>query len=118
MMALRKFREKQITRLTGRSFNRHVLSVRERANVRRANLKIGLVFRCKFFDKLRVGIARSSSQLMIQVANDQPFVTETNQPVQQRDGIASAGNTNEVTMVPRKFPQCLRFKPNGATPHY
>jgi hypothetical protein len=30
------------------------------------------------------------------VTNDQSFVTEADQPVQQRDGITPAGNTDEI----------------------
>ena len=51
------------------------------------------------FHKPRIGIARSSAQSMIQVANDQSFVTEADQPVQQRDGITPAGHTDQIARV-------------------
>src|SRR5438034_10789312 len=87
-MALRGFGEERIACLTRRGFDRCLLFFRERTNICHAQFKIDLIFCSEFFYKSCIGIARSSAQLMIQMANDQSLVTEADQPVQQRDRIA------------------------------
>jgi hypothetical protein len=46
---------------------------------------------------------------MIQVTNDQSFVTEADQPVQQRDGITPAGHTDQMARVRGKASQQFSF---------
>src|SRR5213596_3570118 len=98
-VALRDFGEKRIARFTRRSFDRHLLFLCQRTNICRAAFKIDLIFRSEFLHKTRVGITRSSAQLMVQMADDQFLVTETDQPVQQRDGIASAGDADQIARI-------------------
>src|SRR5215468_9329897 len=111
--APRGFSKECVARFTRRSFDRHLLFLRERADVCRTEFKFNPAGRCKAsaslarlpawqaarlrpvtarqerlpgtflvvaldqsFYKLRIGVARSSAQMMIQVANDQSFVTE------------------------------------------
>src|SRR5881396_3554303 len=100
--AARSFGKESIARLTRRSFDRHFLFFRERANVCRAELKFNAASRCRanaslarppgqaarllyflvvvlnqLLNKPPIRIARSSPQLMIQMANDEVFVTQT-----------------------------------------
>src|SRR5215510_3795204 len=98
-----RFGTERVACFTCRSFDRHLLFLRERANVCRTEFKLNAVSRCRAsawlagpcpwqaerlpynlvvvtldepFHKSRVGIARSSAQSMIQVADDQSFVAE------------------------------------------
>src|SRR5918996_1290464 len=66
----------------------------------------------EFFDKARIGITRPATQLMIQVADDQSAITSMDQPVEQRDGIASAGNADQVARVGRETAKQLRINLN------
>src|SRR5204863_4716691 len=59
-----------VARLTCGGFDRHLLFVRDRADIRGSDFKIDIVFAREFFDKARVGIARASAQLVIQVTDD------------------------------------------------
>src|SRR4029077_21122657 len=120
------FSKECVARFTRGSFDRHLLLLPERADVGRAEFKFKATDRCRAsaslargrswhaeplpnnflvvalyqpFYKLRIGIARSSAQSMIQVANDKSFVTQADQPVQQRDGITPAGNTDQIGSV-------------------
>ena len=68
--------------LTRRGFDRHFLFLSERTNVCRAEFKLNpsceplVMLFDQPFNKLRIGIAGSSAQSMIEMANDQSFVTE------------------------------------------
>ena len=81
----RDFCKELIARLTRGSFDRHLLFSRDRSDVRGSDFEIDIVFRREFFDKARVGIARASAQLVIQMADDQFLVTKTDERIQQRD---------------------------------
>ena len=98
-MALRGFGEERIARLTRSGFDRHLFFLCERTDVCRASFKTGLICLSEFLHKTRVGITRSSAQLMIQMADDEFLVTDTDQPVQQRDGIASAGDADQIARI-------------------
>ena len=67
---------------TPRRFQGELSFLRECPDMCGSGFKIKLVFRDEFFDKLRVGITGPPAQTMIQMANDQLFVTEIDQPVQ------------------------------------
>jgi len=108
-MALRGFREKRVARVTRCGLERHLFFLRQRANVRRAEFKIDLIFPGQFFYKACIGIARSSAQLMVQMTNDQFLVTEIDQPVEQRDGIAPTGNADQIRPLGRKSSQQICF---------
>ncbi len=109
----RDFCKERIARLTRGSFDRHLLFSRDRADIRRSDFKIDIVFRREFFDKARVGIARASAQLVIQVADDQLLVTNVDKVMKERDGIASAGNADEMARVRREPAKqgCLNLNP-------
>ena len=99
------FSKECVTRFTRRSFDRHLLLLPERADLGRTEFEFNAAVRyrattslarprvwqaeripCRFlvvaldqpFHKLRVGITRSSAQLMIKMSNGQVFVTQTN----------------------------------------
>src|SRR6185436_5212050 len=101
--APRSFSKEGVTRFTRRSFNRHLLFLAERADVCGTEFKFDAASRCRAsaslahprawqaerrpynflvvafdqpFNKFRIDIAGSSSQSMIEMANDQSFVTE------------------------------------------
>src|SRR5439155_18294458 len=121
------FSKECVTRVTRRSFDRHFLFCGEGAYVCRTELKMEIRPWCRRasasladpgtrqagrlpyklliaaldqpLDKPRFGIARSPAQSMIQMANDQSFVTEANSPVQQRDRIAPAGHTDQIASI-------------------
>src|SRR6266403_4572311 len=99
MVALCGLGEKRVARLTCRGFDRDLFFLRKRSNLCRAKFKIHLIFCSEFFYKSRIGFAGSSAQLMIQMANDQFRITETDQPVEQRDGIAPAGDADEIARI-------------------
>jgi hypothetical protein len=54
---------------------------------------------------MRVGVARSAAELMIQVADGQVLVTKIDKLVEQGDGIAATGDADEVAFVRRKVTQ-------------
>src|SRR4051794_22243214 len=125
-----RFSKERIARFTRRSFDRRFVSLPEHTDVCRTEFEFNAVGRCRAsaslagprarqaerspynflavacdqsFNKPRIGIARSSTQSMVQVANDQAFVTQADQPVQQRDGITPAGHTDQIARLGRKF---------------
>src|SRR6476646_3165864 len=98
------FSKECVARFTRRSFDRHLLLPPKCADVCRTGFKFNTAGRCRVSGSLdrprtwqaeplfvvtfnqpvhkpRVGIARSSAQSMIQVANDKSFVTQADQPV-------------------------------------
>src|SRR3954447_706428 len=106
------FSKECIARLTRRSFDRHLLSLPECADVCGTEFEFNAAVRCRAsaslagpgvrqaerlsynflviafdqsFNKPRIRIARPSAQSMIQVADDKSFVTEANQPMQERN---------------------------------
>ena len=62
------------------------------------------------FHESRVGFARATTQLMIEVANKEPPITEIDEMMQQRDRIAAARDTNKVRLVRRKLLENLQLK--------
>jgi hypothetical protein len=54
---------------------------------------------------MRVGVARSAAQLMIQVGDGQVPVTKIDERTQERNGIAAAGDADEVGLARRKVAQ-------------
>src|SRR4029077_8254865 len=93
------FRKECIARFTRRSFDRHLLLLPERADIGETEVEFNAAVRyrarasldrpCTWqsdrplvvaldqpIHKPRTGIARSSAQSMIQMANDKPFITE------------------------------------------
>ena|ERR1700730_3497447 len=103
MVALCGLGEKRVAGLTRRGFDRALFFLRERSNLYRGELEIDVISPREFLHKPRIGVAGSSAQLMIQMANDQFLVTETDQPVQQRDRIAPAGDADEIARFRRKI---------------
>ncbi len=103
--ALCHARKKFVTGLAPSRLDRHLFFCGEHANIRRADLKINIVTRREFFDKMRVGVARSAAQLMIQVGDGQVPVTKIDERTQERNGIAAAGDADEVGLARRKVAQ-------------
>ena len=80
--------------------------------------------RRKSFDEFSIGRARPSAQLVIEMANDEPPVAKTDERIQERHGIATSGNADQVPARWRKpgdqFPGQRKrhalsrpFAPNG-----
>jgi len=130
------FSKECVARFTRRSFNRHLLLLPERVDVCRTKFEFNAAVRCRASASLagpgvtqaqrlpykftvvmsdqpvhkpRIRIARSSTQSMIQMANDQAFVTQADQPVQQRDGIPPAGHTYQIARRRGKASQQFCF---------
>ena len=130
------FSKECIARFTRRRFYRHLLFLSKRADVCRTGFKLNTVGRRRASASLadprarqalrlpynfmvvmsdqpvhkpRIGIARSPAQSMIQMANDQAFVTQADQPVQQRDGIPPAGHTYQIARRRGKASQQFCF---------
>src|SRR6516225_10339335 len=104
-VALCGFGEERVARLARCGFDRHLLFLREHGDVCRAEFEIDLIFLREFFYKAGIGVAGSSAQLMIQMANDQFLVIEIGQPMEQRDGIAPARDADEIARSWRKSSQ-------------
>ena len=85
-------------RETSRGFNRQLRSLGQSADVSRPNLAVELEVSRDLLDKARVPPRFSAAQLMIQMADDQFVVAQVDQEMQQRDGIAAAGNADKVAM--------------------
>ena len=80
------------------------LLLRERGDIRVAGDALDAERVRKFPHELRIpGALRA--QPVIEMHGDQFFETVRVQPVQQRDGIASAGDADELRLVPQK---CIR----------
>ena len=62
------------------------------------------------FDESRVGFARATTQLMIEVANEEPPVTKIEEMMEQRDRVAAARDTDQVRLVRRKLLENLQLK--------
>jgi hypothetical protein len=62
----------------------------ERSDIRRAELKVQAVFLCEPLDKTRITFSRPPPQTVFKMADDQLAITLAEQPVQQRDRVASA----------------------------
>src|SRR4029079_9454512 len=101
-------REQVAQRFTPRGFDRHLPFLRESGDVYCTKCKINTGVSGKFLHKSCVGVARSSAASMIQMANDQVYVTEGDQPVQQRDGVAASRNSDQIARVRGKLPECSR----------
>ena len=67
----------------------------------------------KFFNETRIGVARTTAQLMIEMANNEPLVTKTDEVMQQRDRIAAAGDADEVALPRRKLPENFQVEARG-----
>ena len=96
-------REKLVTRISSCGFDRLFCSASERGHVSPRDLAIHPQLFCKRLDELRVRVARLSTQSMIEMTNDQPFVAETRQAMQKRNRIATAGYADQVAAGGRKF---------------
>src|SRR5439155_25774103 len=115
-----------VARFTRCSFDRHLLFLPKRTDVYRSDFKFNAAGRCtpsaslarprawqaerllyKFlvaaldqpFHKPRIGIARSSAQAMIKMANGQVFVAQTNKPVQEGYGITPTGHADQIARI-------------------
>ena len=125
--------KKFVTGLACSRLHRHLLFLRQRPDVRGAEFEIDIRNACcraiallarlrtrraerlscnstivlcdQFLDKMRVGVARSAAQSMIQVADGQVFVTKIDKLMEQGDGIAAAGDADEVAFVRPKVAQ-------------
>ena len=95
--ALRDLGEEFVSRVASRSFNRHLFLRGQRADIGRTAFEIEIVIRGELLDEFCIGFCRSSSQLVIQMTDDQFFVAKIDKRMQQRDGISPAGDADEVT---------------------
>ena len=99
--------KKSKARETGRGLNRQFRSLGQSADISRPNLAIQLKVARYFLDKAGVAARGRAPQLMIKMADDKIFVAARNEQMQQRDGIAAAGNADEIALGWRKVAQEL-----------
>ena len=72
------------------------------------------------FDESRVGFARATTQLMIEMANNEPPVIELDQLMQERNGIAATRDADEIRSILRKLREDLQLEATvicSALPH-
>jgi len=70
--------------------------VGQSADISRPNHAVELQVSRDRLDKARVPPRFSAAQLMIQMADNQFVVAQVDQEMQQRDGIAAAGNADKI----------------------
>jgi hypothetical protein len=80
----------------GRGLNRQFRLPGQSADISRPNLAVELEVSCDFLHKTRVPPRFVAAQLMIQMADNQFVVVQVDQEMQQCDGIAAAGNADEI----------------------
>jgi hypothetical protein len=102
--------EKIITRHPPRRFDRLLRTTGQRGNVGSTNLEFAMKLCGQTFDEIRVGCARAASELMIEMANNEPPVTLLDELMKQRHGISSSGDADEVAPRRRESHQKLRFQ--------
>lgn len=90
------FRKKLVTRHASRRLQRLPGLAGKSGNVCSARLKLAPKLRGQTFDEFRIGPARSSSQLVIEMADDEPPITKIVELMEKRDRIAPAGDADEV----------------------
>ncbi len=108
------FRKKLVTRHASRCFQRLPGLAGKRGNICSARLKLTLELRGQAFDEFRIGLARASAQLMIEMADDEPPIAKIVELMQKRDRIAPAGDADEVCLVRRKLLENLQLETDGA----
>jgi len=91
--------EEGVARFARGGFDRPFLFCSERADVCRPERKIDIVLGREFFNEVRISIARSPAQLMIEMTDDQLFVSKIDKGMQERDGVAPAGDAHEIKMT-------------------
>src|SRR2546423_3240015 len=94
--------EKIVARIPAGGFNRFARLSRERADVDPPELGFQLQLPCQRLDEFCISRAGAAAQLMIEMADNQPLVTQTREAMEQRHRIAPAGNANQVAARARK----------------
>ena len=92
----------------------------QRGNIGSIDLEFTMKLCGQAFDESRVGFARATAQLMIEMANNEPPVTKIDELMQQSDRIAAAGDADEVRSVLRKLLENLQLETTvicSALPH-
>ena len=107
---LRDAREKFIARDPSRCFHRLLRRPRQCGNVGSIDFELTMKRCGETFDESRVGFARATTQLMIEMANKEPPVTKIDEMMQQRDRIAATRDTDKVRLVRRKLLENLQLK--------
>ncbi len=85
LQAIGYLSKKFIARFPSRGLDRNFLLCRERSHVRGSHFKIDIIISGQFSDEPRIRVARSATELMIQMADNQFSVAAFVQPVQQRN---------------------------------
>ena len=62
------------------------------------------------FNESRVGSARATTQLMVEMANEEPPVAKIDELIQQRDRIAAARDADKVPSIRRKLLENLQLE--------
>lgn len=113
-------RKKLVTRHASRCFQRLPGLAGKRGNICSARLKLTSELRGQAFDEFRIGLARVSAQLMIEMADDERPIAKIIELMQKCDGITPARDANEVGLVRRKLLESLQLERMGlcsALPH-
>lgn len=99
--------KKFVTRHASRRFQRLFRSAGQRAHIRLIDLELTMKPGSQTFDELRIGLARATAQLMIEMADDEAPVAKIEELMQQGDRIAAAGDADEVSLLLRKLRENL-----------
>jgi hypothetical protein len=95
--------EKIVTRHPSRRFHRLLGTASQCGNAGSINLEVAVKLRGQTFDKSRVGCARTATQPMVEMADNEPPITQLDEPMKQRDRIPATGHANEVPLIGRKL---------------
>jgi hypothetical protein len=108
--AARDLREELVARNASRRFQRLFGGPSERGNIRLTRLEPEIELCREPFDKSRIGFARASPQLMIEVTDNEPPVSKMVKLMEERDRIAPAGDADEIGLARRKLPENLQLE--------
>ena len=103
----RDARKKFVTRHASRCFHRLFRGASQRGDISSIDLELTMKPGGQTFDELRVGLAGATTQLMIEMADDEAPVARIDELMQQGDRITATGNADEVRAAGRKFRENL-----------
>ncbi len=97
------FPKKLVARRASRRFQRLFGLAGESGYICPAELELAVKFCGQPFDEFRIGLARTSAQLMIEVAHDKPSIAQLVELMQKSNRISPAGDTDQVGLIGRKL---------------
>ena len=100
--AARDPREEFVARIPSGSFDGLFFPPRPHRDIDAAELAFQFQLSSEASDEFRIRSARSSAQLMIEVANNEPPVSEVREKMQKRDRIPATRDPDQITVHRRK----------------